>query len=91
MVFRNTKLVGSKKSLTDQEAFIYYRDRAKKRNKKLTTEKKDYAKIINSIYKKVRRDAIEYQGGIYAPSFFYISPQPYPKKTFMKILQKGGV
>src|SRR5690554_6368761 len=90
MAYRNIKLVGKKETLVSQEAFNYYREHSKKRNKALTSERKDFAKLLNSIYRKVREGAIEYKGDVYAENFFYVIPQPYPKKRFMKVLQKGG-
>lgn len=90
MIYRNTKLVGNKKTLVSQEAYKYYRERAKRRDKEKTNERKHFAKTLNNIYRKVRDQSLEFEGGVYAPSYFYIVPQPYPQKKFVKVLQKGG-
>lgn len=90
MAFRNYKLLGKKERVTSEEAFQFYRKRAKHRHKPTHAEKKHSAKIINTIYEKVRDAAIEYEGGVYAPNFFYIIPQPFPKKGLIEAVTEGG-
>lgn len=89
-MYINYKLVGKKASTTGREAFDFYKKESIHRNKKEMREPKNMAKVLNLIYEKVRDGAVEYEGGVYAPSYFYMIPQPFPNKRFIKVLQKGG-
>ena len=90
MIYTNYKLLGKRASVTDREAFDFYKKNSVHRDKKNMAEPKNMAKVLNLIYEKVKNGTIEYEGGVYAPSYFYTIPQPYPKEGFIKILQQGG-
>ena len=79
------KILGDKVSVLDSKAFKFYLERSKNRNKKRLNQSRHYAKIISNIYEKIAEGALEYEGGVYAKGAFYIIPQPYPKKMFVRI------
>lgn len=89
-MYTNYKVLGKKERVVGEEAFKFYRRNAKHRDATTNNESKHLSTILNSIYSKVSKAAIENEGGVYAPGFFYIIPQPFPKKSFIKILQPGG-
>ena len=84
-MFISYRLVGNKKSVIDKDAYDYYTQNSKKRDKSKINQNRHFAKIINSIYKKVAENAVTYEGGIYAKEMFYIIPQPYPQKLFVRL------
>ena len=84
-MFNTYKIVGDKVSVIDHKAFQFYLENSKTRDKKKINENRHYAKIISSIYSKVADAVIESEGGVYIDNMFYIIPQPYPKKGFIRI------
>jgi hypothetical protein len=84
-MFNTYKIVGDRASVINHDAFSFYKDRAQYRDKKIINENRHYAKIISSIYEKIANDVVQYEGGVYAKGMFYIIPQPYPKKMFIKV------
>ena len=63
MAYRNYKLLGKKEYITSEEAFQFYRKRAKHRDKPTNYEKKHFEKILNAIYGKISEAVVEYEGG----------------------------
>ena len=55
MIYILKKLAGNKRSVTEREAFVFYRDNAKNRDKRRFDEKKKLARILNQIYRKVQQ------------------------------------
>ncbi|MCB1711756.1 MAG: hypothetical protein KDH96_04530 [Candidatus Riesia sp.] len=90
MAYRNYKLLGKKEYITSEEAFQFYRKRAKHRDKPTNYEKKHFAKILNAIYGKISDAVVEYEGGVYCPNYFYIVPQPFPNKLLVDIVDSKG-
>lgn len=88
--FKNSVVIGEKKKVTDYNAYTFYRKNAKHRKVKSTPNFIEYGKIITSIYKKTSNSITEYEGGVYANNFFYITGMQYPKKNIMKTFSKGG-
>lgn len=72
---KNT-LVGDKVLLTDKKAYEFYKKHQMFRDAKVVDSQKKYAKILNALYKSIRKSAIEYEGGVYDKTYFYIIPQP---------------
>lgn len=84
-MFNTFKILGKKRSVIDHDAFRFYLGKSTVRNKKRIKEERHYAKMISSIYKKISESVIENEGGVFVNNMFYIIPQPYPEKTFVKI------
>ena len=82
-MFYNYKVVGKKKSLVDYDFFKFYSENSKHRKAGFLA--RDLATVMSSIYKKVSESIVEYEGGVYAREMFYIIPQPYPDKAFIKV------
>jgi hypothetical protein len=73
-----------KESVTDYEAFKYYRENAKYRDVNLTNHIKVHTKVISSFYKKIGDALIENEGGVYIKGLGYFSVVMYPKKHIVK-------
>jgi len=84
-MFNTYKILGDKVSVIDHDAFTFYLQNSKIRNKKRIKENRHYAKMISSIYDKISRAVIEQEGGVFVKNMFYIIPQPYPDKSFVRI------
>lgn len=90
MIFKNTKLIGNKKRVTDYTAYSYYRDNAKYLNRQNIGNYVEYSKVITNIYLKIVQGLVEYEGGVYCDKYFYLTGISYPNKTIMKTFGKGG-
>ena len=86
--FNHILLTDSSKSVVDYEAYRYYIDNAKVRNKKAIYDVRHHSKILCEIYKKIGRGAIEYEGGFIDPTFFALLSIKNPIKTGSVFLNK---
>lgn len=85
-------IIGSegKVAINDQRAYKFYKENSKHRNKDNTYTHADYSKIITSFYRKVSRDLVENEGGVFLKNLGYFTILRHPKKQVVKVNYKGG-
>lgn len=71
--------------VTDKEAFKFYRENAKFRDKEFTKNISTYRKIINEFYSKIADHLVENEGGVFIKNLGYFSVIMYPKKQVVKV------
>lgn len=85
---RNSTFVKFKKkgeSIVAKEAYDYYRENSKRRNKKIFSYYKDYGRVTRNIWKKVAEASMEYESGVYAKNTFYFVPQVIANRPFIQL------
>jgi len=80
----------NKVSINGQSAYKHYKENAKHRNKENTYTHADYSKIITAFYRKVARDLVENDGGVFLKNLGYFTVLRHPKKQVVKVQYKGG-
>ena len=75
-----------KASITDREAFRYYRVNAKRRNKKHTRELADFRRIIIAFYGKIALNLIKGVGGVFIKNLGYFTNIIHPRRYHMQVV-----
>ncbi len=73
-----------------QEAFTYYRKKAKHRNKKNTIRATYHRTVMTAFWKKVEKKMLEHKGGVVVDNFGYFCIGMTPVKTFVNKKRAKG-
>lgn len=74
-----------KELVTSKEAFKYYRENSKKRDKEFTKKLHNYKKVITAFYTKIARDLVENEGGVFIKGLGYFTVFMHPKKQMVRV------
>lgn len=80
----------NKVSVNSQEAYRHYKKKSVHRNKENTYTHADYSKIITAFYRKVARDLVENDGGVFIKNLGYFTILKHPNKQVVKVPYLGG-
>lgn len=72
-------------SVSDKRAFKHYTLNAKHRVKENTYTSRKYSKVITAMYKKVARDLVDKEGGVFLKNLGYFTILKHPKKQVVKV------
>ena len=71
--------------VTDRDAFTYYRENAKHRDKNFTNNIIVHNKVLNLFYGKIADKLVENVGGVFIKGLGYFGIVMHPKKQLIKV------
>jgi hypothetical protein len=76
-----TKLLYNRRTLTDRDAFAYYREHSKLRTLSTTPRMESHSKIIRAFYKEIADSMVESSNGVFLQGFGYFVNLMNPIKS----------
>lgn len=73
-----------KRSLTDRDAFAFYRDNARHRTMENISRFEDYRKIVYAFYNKIGEKMVQKKGGVFIGGFGYFVVLLDPRRKVSK-------